>query len=223
MISDRDLAALQLAAYCYPSASGAVTPFPWDWGIVLKTRPAGYKIVGGYVVVILPGTQDAAQWADDFEAFPRPTDHPVFGAVHAGFWEGIEAFCGELLSELRAHALPVIVEGHSLGAAEAPLVTAELKSHGIEIARLVCWAPPRPGMQQLADYLASVPKALYRTVGSAAPGHDLVTDVPVTIPIVAPYCQVGPLTDLTVVPALNDPWGIFKYHHCALYAGAAPP
>lgn len=222
MISDRDLAALQLAAYCYPSASGVVTPFPWDWQTVLKTRAAGYKIVGGCVVVILPGTQDLAQWADDFEAFPRPTDHPVFGRVHAGFWEGIEAFCAALLPELRTHALPVIVEGHSLGAAEAPLVAAELKSLGIEIARLVCWAPPRPGMQQLADYLAAVPKVLYRTVGSEAPGHDLVTDVPVTIPGFTSYCQVGKLTDLTVTPAPYDLWLLFKYHHIELYAGAAP-
>lgn len=221
MIANRDLAQLQLAAYEYPDANGTVTPFAWDWSTTLKTKRAGYKLAGGCLVVILPGTQDTAQWEDDFAAFPRWTAHPTFGPIHAGFWVGIEAFCAALVPELQKHGLPVIIEGHSLGAGEAPLVAAEIRSYGIAIDRLVCWAPPRPGMRQLADYLADVPKALYRTVGTETPGHDLVTDVPFTVPLIAPYCQVGPLTDLTVTPAPTDPWLCFRYHHMELYTDAA--
>ena len=217
--SDRELAQLQLAAYQYPDASGTVTAFAWDWQAILKTRPAGFKIVNGVVVIILPGTQDKEQWEDDFNALPRATNHPVFGRIHAGFWSGIEAFCDALVPALPP-GMPIVVIGHSLGGAEAPLVAAQLMAMGFEIARLVCFAPPRPGMQELATYLAAVPKALYRTVGSAAPGRDLVCEVPFYVPAVAPYCHVGTLTDLWVTPFPDDPWLVFKYHHCQLYAGA---
>lgn len=216
MISDLDLAELQEAAYCYPDAHGVVTPFAWDWSATLKTKTAGFKVIGGVVVIILPGTQDPAQWEDDFTAFPRMTDHPLFGRVHAGFWKGIEAFCVALVLALPA-GLPIIVIGHSMGAGEAPLIVAQLKSMGIAVARMVCFAPPRAGMNELADYIADIPKVLYCTVGTEAPGHDLVTDVPFSVPLLAPYCQVGPLTSLSVTPAANDPWILFKYHHVTCY------
>lgn len=219
MISDLELAELQEAAYCYPDAHGIVTPFAWDWSATLKTKTAGFRIVDGFVVIVLPGTQDPPQWEDDFKALPRSIDHPALGRVHSGFWIGIEAFVDALVPALPP-GLQIIVIGHSLGAGEAPLIVAELLLRGIAVERMVCFAPPRAGMAQLAAYLSNVPKALYRNVGREAPGHDLVTDVPVYIWGIAEYCQVGPLTDLTVTPGPNDPWFLFKYHHMSLYAAA---
>lgn len=215
----RTLAQIQLAAYQYPDSRGVVTPFAWDWSAQLKTKTAGFRVLDGAVAVILPGTQDWAQWEDDFKALPRWTDHPVFGRVHTGFWSGVEAFCQAMAPQLPA-GKPVLITGHSLGAAEAPLVAAQLMEMGVVPQGLACFAPPRPGMRQLAEFLARVPKVLYRTVGTAAPYHDLVTDVPFSIPFAADYSQCGQLTDLTASPAADDSWLLFKYHHMQLYAAA---
>jgi hypothetical protein len=215
LLSDHDLAALQLAAYEYPDASGVVTPFPWDWQTTLKTRPAGYKIVDGHCVIILPGTEDWQQWLLDFDAVPF--DHPTFGPIHSGFWQGIEAFCDEFIKahdEVAAN-LPIVIACHSLGGGEGPQLAAELLRRGIEVARLVCFAPPRCGTQVLGAYIARINKTLYRTRGSMWPGHDIVTDVP-TDP---PYKHVWPLTDVTVTPLASDAWEA-RYHHMTLYAGA---
>lgn len=217
MISDADLARLQLAAYEYPDAAGVVTPFAWDWQVTLKTRPAGYKIAAGCCNIILPGTEDAHQWADDFDAVPY--DHPTFGRIARGFWAGIEAFC-DAFKMLAQPYLPIIVAGHSLGGAEAPLVAAELMRRGVGVARIVCFAPPRCGMQRLADYLRDVPKTLYQTRGAAWPFCDYVCDLPFDVPLVWPYVQIGPLTPLLVTPPRNDPWPEDPYHHMQLYAEA---
>jgi pimeloyl-ACP methyl ester carboxylesterase len=215
MISDHDLAALQLAAYEYPDASGVVTPFDWSWQTTLKTRPAGYTIVDGHCVIILPGTEDWQQWLLDFDAVPF--DHPTFGPIHSGGWVGIEAFCDEFVARRNATGflLPIVIIGHSLGGMEAPLVAAELLRRGIEVARLVCFAPPRCGTQVLGDYIARIDATLYRTRGNIWPGHDIVTDVP-TDP---PYKHVDALTDVTATPLASDAWEA-RYHHMPLYAGA---
>lgn len=217
MISDSALAQLQLAAY--------EADFIWDWSVVLKTKKAGWKIVDGQIVIVLPGTQDDAQWRADFTAFPILTDHQIFGKVHAGFWEGIEGF-GDALVESFSRAVmsgisltPIIV-GHSLGAGEAPLLAAELKRRNMIVKKIVAFAPPRAGMKGLADYLADIPSTLYCTTGDEAPCSDLVCEVPFEIPGLAPYCQINKLTPLEVVPEADDPWFLLKYHHMSLYAGA---
>jgi hypothetical protein len=50
---------------------------------------------------------------------------------------------------------------------------------------------------------------------------NLVTDVPVHIPDLAPYVHPRrPLIDVTAAPPAADAWGPFAWHHMALYARA---
>lgn len=214
--SDRELAQLQLAAYEYPDAAGVATPFPWSWKTTLNGEPAGFVERPEGTVIIIPGTRDRNQWRLNFEALPETTDHPLFGKLHAGFYDGCEGFAAAVAAQKPKGPLYII--GHSRGAAQAPDIAALLSVRGIVVSRLVLFAPPRPGTITLSLFLAGVSKTLYRNTGPD--GHDYVTDVPFSIPMLAPYCQVGPLTDVHAEPLPNDEWGCFRFHHMQLYAAA---
>jgi hypothetical protein len=216
MLTDAQFAELQLAAYAYDGK-----PFAWDW-ICDQTKfantYAGLKIVDGVQVIVMPGTgggvsetETQRQWFLNFSAWPQPIDHPQFGWVEAGFYDEMEPFTAVLLPHLD-RTKPIAGIGHSRGAAQILIVAGLLKAQGVTIDLAVAFAPPRPGGSEFAAYIADINKTLYRTVGSEAPGHDLVTDVPFW-----PAEEPGPLTDLTVTPLPHDDWLAFRYHHIQLY------
>jgi hypothetical protein len=91
---------------------------------------------------------------------------------------------------------------------------------GIVPAGRVVFGEPRPGFQELAHLLASIPESRsYRNGNFASFEHDLITDVPVRI---GPLQYVHPtrLIEVSALPPADDEWGIFSYHHMQLYAQA---
>lgn len=178
------------------------------------------KVAPGALHIAFRGSVDNTDWQRDFLAVtanPAPFNHKSLGPVHAGFFVGIPDVWAELKGIVAKVALPVMFEGHSLGAAHAALCAALAVCDGISPAGLVLFGEPNEGFQQFAGALAAVPVRSYRNRREVPlPLHDPVTDVPFRLPLF-PYVGSGsprPRLDLATGTVDLDP---FSLHHIALY------
>lgn len=73
---------------------------------------------------------------------------------------------------------------------------------------------PRPGFQSLADVLSPYPVSNWRN--GDARSHDFVTNVPFNLPGL-PYVEPRDFRLVTAPPPVGDDWGMFAWHHMALY------
>jgi hypothetical protein len=213
MISDTEIAQLLVNLYSGPAGFDFYESGAGDSGIcwALKCTPEAD-------VVLLRGSKTLQDWFRDLIALASPWHHPVFGPVHPGFSIGMDRACDEIMSHLR-ELVPVIICGHSLGAGRAAILTALMIERGeLPLAR-VAFGEPKPGFQQLADYIAKVPGRSYRN--GAGVHHDMVTDVPFKIPPEL-YERPTPLIDVSEPPAsvLAIEFDPFAFHHMPLYAAA---
>lgn len=172
------------------------------------------KKLNGCDVVVLRGSITAHDWAEDFRAFPVVTR---IGTVHAGFYAGMEKMHGEVTSMLTQ---PVMVTGHSLGAARADVLCALMVAGNKPPVRRAVFGEPRPGLADFAKFLSGVPGDGYRN--GDVNGHDIVTDVPLQLPGSFDFIHPKPLVDVTAPPtgdffARHEP---FAYHHVQLYQAA---
>lgn len=121
----------------------------------------------GEIVVVIRGTDGALEWLDDFDFFPRPPSLPLRGLVDGGFYS--------IYLSMRYHAagdeenslslavavanimsLTVTVIGHSLGAALATYLAAELSvKKGASGLAAYFFASPKPGNSTFAAYFDS--------------------------------------------------------------------
>lgn len=167
------------------------------------------KKLDGFDVVVFRGSITAHDWAEDFRAFPTITR---VGTVHYGFYDGMEKMHMEVSSMLTQ---PVMVTGHSLGAARADILCALMVTGGKPPARRAVFGEPRPGMPDFAAFLKDVPGHGYRNAD--AHGHDYVTDVPPQMFGGLSFTHPKPLVDVSASPTGVGP---FRYHHIELYRAA---
>lgn len=163
-------------------------------------------------VVVLRGSTTPHDWLDDFAAAPIQTR---VGTVHAGFHDGLEHMWGDLRRLLEVDR-PVIVTGHSLGAARASILTALMLADGVVPARRVVFGEPKPGFDDHTRLVAGAPGFSY--CNGAHDHDDLVCEVPFTLPPLFRFTRASPLIAISNAPAPNDRWGIFAFHHMQLYA-----
>jgi triacylglycerol lipase len=101
-----------------------------------------------------------------------------FGKVHAGFKVGLERVLADVLAALKPHRearKPLWLTGHSLGAALATLLAAELQKKRFPVQGLYTFGSPRVGDGEFAAALqAKLPERIHRFVNH----EDLVTRVP---------------------------------------------
>jgi hypothetical protein len=150
---------------------------------------------------------------DDFRAIPINTR---IGTVHAGFYDGMEKVESEIRAMLDTKQ-PIAVDGHSLGASRANVLSALLVTDGIVPVRLAAFGEPRSGYANYTSKIADIPGNSYRN-GTNALFHDVVTDVPFTLRP-TPFVHRNPLYDIDEEPEpdlLND-LSIFAFHHIQLY------
>jgi Lipase (class 3) len=185
--TDGDL--VGLAAGTYPPYAPGVAPFCKSFDgamqVFLTTRADGLNQFA------IEGTHDPIGWAFDFLALDivdHPNvKHPALGLVHLGFYNLMQSVL-PAITEV-AQKGPFSICGHSLGAAEALLIGAQLISDGLPPVKIGAFAPPRVGGATFVKIATSVPFCAYRF------NVDPVPEVPLTITPDFPYLQV-PLTAL---------------------------
>ena len=169
------------------------------------------KRLPGFDVVVFRGSLTFEDWVRDLAAAPVPTR---LGHVHGGFYLGLEHVWGEVRPLIDQ---PVIVTGHSLGAARASIFTAIMVMDGRPPAQRVVFGEPKPGYADLGELVAAAPGRSYRNGDGLH--HDLVTDVPYSFPQI-PYVHPTPIVPVCAQPPASDRWGVFSYHHIELYQAA---
>lgn len=165
---------------------------------------------------MLRGTVTPLDWLRNLSAWVEPIHHDNLGPVHASFYSGMRTVQRELTEIVPSG--PLIICGHSLGAARAVILSALLTiDHREPIARIwraagrVCPARTDPRPDQ-------APAQLRTHYGN---DHDLITDLPFFWPPLFAYEHPTDLTDLAVTPMPDTPW-VFRFHVPELYAGATP-
>lgn len=157
-------------------------------------------------VIVFRGSVDATDWMRDFSAVPVYVSG--LGWVHDGFQQGMTDALAELLPVLTDR--PVVVSGHSLGAARAYIAAGMLELSGNRPAACVVFGPPRPGFGALTRVLAPVPTRGYCNEG------DPVCDVPLA------FDHPGVEIKIHEPATPGDPWGPLRCHHIELYVQGAP-
>lgn len=145
-------------------------------------------------------------WWRDFEAFAIFDDQ--LGAVERGFLEGLHDVFAQL-----DKSRPMVLTGHSLGAAHAQLIGGLCIANNIEVDKIVVFGSPRPGYAHLKSLLQDTPVFSYKN------RHDPVTDVPFTLPDF-PYASMRDFIKLDAAPPDGDEWLFLADHHSELYMQA---
>lgn len=169
------------------------------------------KRARGCDIVVFRGSANLQDWIHDVRAIPIPT--PV-GRVHLGFYAGMERMWQDLKSHLTQ---PVVVTGHSLGAARADVISALMQHEGRPPVLRVVFGEPKPGFAEFGSLIAGIPAFSYRNGNSFH--HDLVTDLPFSFPPIE-YVHPTPIIPICAMPAPNDRYGPFSWHRMELYEAA---
>lgn len=142
----------------------------------------------------LRGTDFEHRWKDgnwwDLVRNVRTTPwrHRATGFAHAGYLNGARCLYDHLLKDCH-HGLfdrPLIITGHSMGAAVGSLLTQMLEFDNHHVARLVMFGSPRV-------YVFKAPK-FKCDVLHLRNGSDIVTGVHPMYKLPAPFIQIGKKT-----------------------------
>jgi hypothetical protein len=142
------------------------------FGIVLRHESSGVYFCAFH------GTLDGTQIRAD-------VDYPQIGAgVSKGFYTQYESLksssslkpCKEVLSAIPATA-PLVITGHSLGAAVACIAAADLQRVANNNTYLYTFACPRVGTSAFAEYVAGSVVAAYTVLNTA----DVITELPFSV------------------------------------------
>jgi len=161
------------AAYC-------VTP---TFGAANSAARAVSTTTEDGLAIGFPGTNDLACWQANLDV--RLVNTHQLGAVHHGFWDSVQS-----LWPMLSQKTPVVIYGHSEGAALALLYAALLCLAGKPPGAVFAFEPPKVSADSVLGTVlsnAGVALHLYRN------GNDLVPLVPVGIRGIAEWQHPAPL------------------------------
>lgn len=140
-----------------------------DIGIADSASRAIVRHTSDGLCIAFPGTDNVEGWLADLNAIPE--DVAGVGEVHHGFWNAWQAIAVPVTSVIDTQ--PVVLVGHSLGAAIAIMAAVTLTLAGKPPVSVYGFEPPRvsPGIG-IRTLLEHVPVHLYKN------GNDVVPDVP---------------------------------------------
>lgn len=148
-------------------------------------------------IICLRGTDSMAEWQEDATAFLVDCPFLAGARTHQGFTTLYESLRVDGDS-IRAHCAilerPIIVTGHSLGAALATLVAVAIGG-----ADLVTFAGPRCGDEAWASMAASRLSSNTRVVNTM----DIVPKLPAVLPAF-PYMHVGSALEFDSIGQVKD-------------------
>jgi hypothetical protein len=161
------------------TVNALVTGDPTGAAVSLKTVFYGFALKdagAGNNVIALRGTRDTQEWLEDALSFQVPVPLAWFNGegklqlakAHFGFLL-VYAFLAEQVNAAAkqfASASPVVVTGHSLGAAEATLaaLASQLLGYGSGQTSLYNYASPRVGDPVFAGAFNAFVPAAFRVV-----------------------------------------------------------
>jgi len=218
-LTHRALALLVAALY----GEAGAPPVTWLYRAP-DDAPVMFAVVriGRYLIVVTRGSRTFMDWVHDAIALARsPLDHPEFGLVHVGFYDGITV-AWEILAPMIGPDDVVIFLGHSLGSPHAEFLAAHMLTQMKRVPFVGRWAPPKPGFQKFADILAPAPGFAYDNYDVI--GFDPVVELAWTTRDF-PYVHTSPLTQVTRAPSQNillDLGPQFAWHHFENYLAATP-
>jgi pimeloyl-ACP methyl ester carboxylesterase len=140
----------------------------------------GWSAAEASIVVAFRGSVTPLDWLEDFDFSLMNISAACPGCqVHAGFWSVAYAALRPALSSALSELLqrhgpssPVLLTGHSLGAALAELAAWELAAAGLHVTELISFGTPRVGNSQWASFWAAAaapPRASFRVVHNEDP------------------------------------------------------
>lgn len=120
----------------------------------------GYNSAQQTIFVVFRGSESISNWFANLDAIL--TNYPLCSgcSVHKGFYTSEQSAIGGIITELKSlkskfPSYNIIITGHSLGAAIATLVAADLKNIGIGPVRLFNFGSPRIGNTEFATWFSS--------------------------------------------------------------------
>lgn len=205
--------------YAYLYTKNPVPESAWDHVFPVDGAYVAVKRVGNTDYVMFRGSVTFLDWIEDFQNFAVPYDDPILGPVHPGARLGVLAVLNKINSVIYSDSRVVVV-GHSLGALHAAIFAGYRIASGKSVDSLVMFGEPKAGGPKLSTLIKNH-ALVYSYKNQDENGHDLVTDVPFSLPSFAPYQHISePLILVTNPPLEGDVWLAFRYHHFALYARA---
>jgi hypothetical protein len=150
----------------------------------------------GPAIIAFRGSSDVKDWLTDFRVGFCYTQ---FGRMHKGFWESSTSVMAGLMKlDQRAIIAPVILTGHSKGAAEAIICARRLAALGRPIQAVVTFGGPRGGDAMWRAHYNSqetnYPSATgqHQTLGEATMRWVIEEDIVPRLPAwIAGYRHVG--------------------------------
>ena len=191
-----------------------ITPGVFHQVIRVGETVCGTTLIDGTFYIVNQGTETAEGWEADFDA--EPIAHPVLGQLHSGFDKNLPALMVQLLATIPLNA-PVIVTGHSKGAAEGAILAARLTLACVHVTRCILFACPNAGFAPFANWLnLHVPGVSYRN----APSSLSFFGDPVPLVPTSPYVPPYPHTKITEIPDGLDRLISVMWHEGKYYARA---
>jgi triacylglycerol lipase len=142
-----------------------------DIGSAFSSSRAICRQVDDGFCVTFRGSDNDASWATNFDILTL--DDTLVGKVHKGFWEAWQVIAEQVKQACADAKSPIILCGHSLGAALAILAAADFARSGIPVKALYGFEPPCVSPQSnIREIISKTPYWLYRN------GSDPVPDVP---------------------------------------------
>eukprot|EP01116_Phalansterium_solitarium_P002535 TRINITY_DN12605_c0_g1_i1.p1 TRINITY_DN12605_c0_g1~~TRINITY_DN12605_c0_g1_i1.p1 ORF type:complete len:299 (-),score=80.14 TRINITY_DN12605_c0_g1_i1:107-1003(-) len=189
-----------LRKYLMYAYSALCTQSLQDWTCYWCTKTAGVPAVNvtlifhndgdagtyGYVgfsnesiVLSFRGSVSAQNWMTDFDFVKSPYPDVKDAAVHSGFWHEWTAVNTSVVAAVLAlresqPELPVLLTGHSSGAALSQLCAVELRRLGVGPVSVFNFGCPRLGNKAFADYYHTVAPTTFRIINQ----RDLVPHYP---------------------------------------------
>lgn len=191
MLSDLELCQLAGAAYH--------TPPTW----VSETAHVCRTDLPDITVVAFRGSATLQDWLTDLDAAPcEPVAHPKLGTMPSGFLDSAQSVFDAIMKDVTG---PLVLTGHSLGAAQARIVSALAILAGRAPLRLVTFGSPRTGA--LGGLIAMLPGPCYFNKRDPVPG------VPLGYPHPRLVRHIG-------TPSLLDDIDPISCHYIASYAAS---
>ena len=142
-----------------------------------------------------PGTNNLACWLADLDIITVET---LLGELHKGFNDSVQLILGDVKKQAAISAQPIILTGHSEGAALAQIIAGYLCLVGRPPLAVFALESPRV---TCGDILGNILKANKVQVTITKKGNDLVP----MIPRLGKWRHIAPLTEIgtAILPVPN--------------------